>query len=76
MSTLYDIKDAKADYEQHNHTHRCTASDYSSRRCPGRTAAWVAYMRVADRWGLPEDGESYQDRQARQHHERVPNSPA
>jgi len=68
MSTRFDIIDAKHEHERHS----CQGHPYP---CPVKVTLWLAWMRTAGRWGLPEGDESHQDRQARQYAERVPGGP-
>jgi hypothetical protein len=65
MSTRFDILDARKRMRNHVCTSDCA---YPCATLRALSAEWQA---VAGRWGHAEPGESHDDRQRRQYHERV-----
>jgi hypothetical protein len=58
VTTVADIKQAKAVHTHHLATHRCGALT----RCPERAELWKAYMATADHWGAdPDDDQRQRD---------------
>ncbi len=76
MSTRFDIRDAKEDYERHISTHKCAGINpddpaHGFKTCDVRTALWLRWMRTAHAWGI-EPGDD--TRQRKQFFENYPNA--
>ena len=46
MSTMQDVKDAKARYDNHCERHRCRIG-----KCDQRRWLWLAYQQTGENWG-------------------------
>jgi hypothetical protein len=51
MSIRADILEAKSVFEAHVAEHKCM----TGRGCSDRKRLWLAYMKVAERWGIEPD---------------------
>lgn len=69
MSIMADIKQARAEYEDHNARHKCSSLE----PCEKRTEKWQAWMLTAELWGQEPDD---QQRQRDHHFRNIKNAPA
>jgi hypothetical protein len=53
VSTIADIKIAKARWEDHQARHHCITGD----GCPERVRLWLAYQAAGAAWGLEASAE-------------------